>query len=120
MGSSDRERTEAVALVGEWEALGSDGPQGELGSWEIVRFAGGSKALKRLLTTSVISWLLIDSQHDDETVELLHSAGRTVRPTLKLAMLGEPADWARCERWLRRGVWSILICLVRPRGYWQL
>jgi DNA-binding NarL/FixJ family response regulator len=93
----------AIALVGEWNALRSDEPTVFVGHTAIVRCPARLRALQRTLTTSLFSWLLIGPDQDERIMESLISSARTVSPGSRLAILGDKRDWARCERWLRRG-----------------
>lgn len=92
-----------IALVGEWNALTSDEPTVSVGHTAIVRCPAHSRAVQRTLATSLFSWLLIGADQEDRIIELLMSSARTVSPGSRLAILGDKRDWARCERWLRRG-----------------
>jgi DNA-binding NarL/FixJ family response regulator len=48
-------------------------------------------------------WLVIGSDAEEGTVQLLVVNARQVYPDIRLAMLGPLEDVARCERWMRRG-----------------
>lgn len=48
-------------------------------------------------------WIVAGIGIDDTDLQQTVAAVRAVQPSVRVAVLGDPSDWRRCETWLRKG-----------------
>jgi DNA-binding NarL/FixJ family response regulator len=65
--------------------------------------AEGSR-LRRVLLSAQPRWLVLGEACDERTIEVATFEARRTGQGTKVAVLGVPDDFARCERWIRAGV----------------
>jgi DNA-binding NarL/FixJ family response regulator len=92
-----------LALLGNWSRA-EDSSISQIGSTSLAKL---SSQPGQLLETTVIqlnpTWLIVGTGLDDERASSLTVRIQMTIPKVKLAILGDCADWARCEQWLMRG-----------------
>jgi DNA-binding NarL/FixJ family response regulator len=94
---------QSVVLVGRWPAVSGRGEQIDVDGVGVICSAADPNQFQAVMTKFQPAWIVIGLGPDDTSVQRLLSIGRVVRPSLQFAMLGEPDDGKRCERWARRG-----------------
>jgi DNA-binding NarL/FixJ family response regulator len=94
---------ETVVVVGGWNALPGAQESVQVGSIRVERCPAQARSITELVGRRHPTWLVMGDGPDESILPSLVQAGLQLFATLRLAMLGPPADWKRCERWLRRG-----------------
>jgi len=98
-----RERpSAAVLLVGAWHAM-PPGPAVATIRGTVVAACADGEDVSRRAAIARPTWLLAGGGLDDCRIQSSVSATRATCPEARLAILGPPDDWKRCERWVRRG-----------------
>ncbi len=92
-----------VILVGDWFAVPVEREVLRFRRMTIRRASAEVRHLKETIATVHPEWLLIGPAVDEPTIRSVVLSGQAMHPELRLAMLGEPDDLRRCERWMRRG-----------------
>lgn len=103
-----------VALLGLWPALAKRHARHEIGPVVIIRCPEDAVLLRRAALEFSPSWLILGEGLEDDFLVSLSTVVQLVKPTVKVAVFGDPADPERCERWLARGATAYLPWTVQP------
>ncbi|WP_167756571.1 MULTISPECIES: response regulator transcription factor [unclassified Amycolatopsis] len=75
------------------------------------------RLLQDFLLAHAPDWLVVGAKADDFDVHNAFSTTHSTNADLKLAILGDPEDQARCRRWLQRGCSAYLASSVESRKF---
>jgi DNA-binding NarL/FixJ family response regulator len=95
-----------LLVLGSWHVADTEGGPVVAGGLEMESCPPNLIEMQRRLSARRLAWILVGDVADEERAAEVVACARAVRPDLKLAALGQPADPHRCARWMRRG------CLV--------
>jgi DNA-binding NarL/FixJ family response regulator len=88
-------------VIGSWPKLSRAGLT-ELSQGALVRCPAERRALCEMLLRLDPGWLVL-ADAPEPSLRLLLTCARQIRPGIRVAVLGPPDDFERCQRWLRRG-----------------
>ncbi|HEY0484925.1 MAG TPA: LuxR C-terminal-related transcriptional regulator [Mycobacteriales bacterium] len=88
-----------VILLGAWPALRGGEPEDGV----VVSPCQDTRAVPALVTSTGANWLLVGQGVEDHEIQRAVWSARSVRADVRLAILGPPTEWRRCERWVRCG-----------------
>jgi DNA-binding NarL/FixJ family response regulator len=91
-----------VVLVGDWPAVPTGVHPVEGGPRAVRRVAADARRLRAALASADPEWLLFGAL-DEWAIRGLLASALSLRPQLRIAMIGPSADCGRCSRWMRRG-----------------
>jgi DNA-binding NarL/FixJ family response regulator len=95
-----------LLVLGSWHGADTEAGPVVAGGLEMESCPANLIEMQRRLSGRRPAWLLVGDVADEERAAAVVACARAVRPDLKLAVLGRPADPHQCARWMRRG------CLV--------
>jgi DNA-binding NarL/FixJ family response regulator len=115
--ATDRSATTSkkmVALLGFWPALAERHAGPEVGRAVIIQCPEDVVLLRRTALQWSPSWLILGQGMKDDILGSLSTVVQLVKPTVRVAVLGDAEDSERCDRWLARGATAYLRSTVRP------
>lgn len=92
----------SVLLIGSWDAPRLDATDPYSSGVEVHYCENHSSAPVDAVTHQV-QWVVCGIGLGDQEMARTVGRVRAVHASVRLAVLGDPGDWRRCETWLRRG-----------------
>lgn len=92
----------SVLVVGSWDALLIDAADRDPRGLD-VHHCEEQDTAPVIAVKHRVQWIICGFGLGDQEMSRAVSRVRAVHPSARLAVLGDPEDWRRCEAWLRRG-----------------
>ncbi|PZP12837.1 MAG: hypothetical protein DI611_15740 [Brachybacterium faecium] len=92
----------SLLVVGSWDGLMIDVATQPPGCLD-VHYCDEQGSARVLAVKHQVQWMICGLGLGDQEMGRTVSGVRAVHPSVRIAVLGEPEDWRRCEVWLRRG-----------------